>query len=188
MFDKDKVQKEINLQMDVTKKFGENAPKAVADYASSQAMKLRAQGNEKKKKKTGSTFVKAKKIKVIPSKSDSIITKAKKRGKPKKRVKHVLFLTDNLYITCNSHCYMLCEVRDGVDKNGKPISDSAFLYASNLQDILQIAVKHMIQVPMDVQGVSAKLDSIYELIKERVPLNTKPKDLFKDIVKEDIAE
>ena len=51
MFDKDKVQKEINLQMDVTKKFGENAPKAVADYASSQAMKLRAQGNEAEAKK-----------------------------------------------------------------------------------------------------------------------------------------
>lgn len=51
MFDKDKVQKEINLQMDVTKKFGENAPKAVADYASSQAMKLRAQGNETEAKK-----------------------------------------------------------------------------------------------------------------------------------------
>ncbi|WP_228270355.1 hemagglutinin repeat-containing protein [Acinetobacter colistiniresistens] len=51
VFDKDKVQKEINLQMDVTKKFGENAPKAVADYASSQAMKLRAQGNEAEAKK-----------------------------------------------------------------------------------------------------------------------------------------
>ena len=51
VFDKDKVQKEINLQMDVTKKFGENAPKAVADYASSQAMKLRAQGNEVEAKK-----------------------------------------------------------------------------------------------------------------------------------------
>ena len=156
--------------------------------ASSSKIKLDRHGNEKSNSKSKSTFVKAKKVKVIPSKSDSIITKAKKRGKPKKRVKHVLSLTDNLYITCNSHCYMLCEVRDGVDKNGKPISDSAFLYASNLQDILQIAVKHMIQVPMDVQEVSDKLDSIYELIKERIPLNTKPKDLFKDIIKEDIDE
>ena len=163
-------------------------PRVKKTAVRSTAIKHDKDGNEKSNSKTGSTFVKAKKVKVIPSKSDSIITKAKKRGKPKKRVKHVLTLTDNLYITCNSHCYMLCEVRDGVDKNGKPISDSAFLYASNLQDILQIAVKHMIQVPMDVQEVSAKLDSIYELIKERVPLNTKPKDLFKDIVKEDTEE
>lgn len=163
-------------------------PRVKKTAVRSNTIRHDAQGNEKSNSKVESSFIKAKKVKVIPSKSDSIITKAKKRGKPKKRVKHVLFLTDNLYITCNSHCYMLCEVRDGVDKNGKPISDSAFLYASNLQDILQIAVKHMIQVPMDVQEVSAKLDSIYELIKERVPLNTKPKDLFTDIVKEDIDE
>ena len=162
-----------------------NKPKAIVR---SNTIKHDAQGNEKSNSKTESNFIKAKKVKPNVSKSDNIIKKALKRGRPKKRVKHVLTLTDNLYITCNSHCYMLCEVRDGVDKNGKPISDSAFLYASNLQDILQIAVKHMIQVPMDVQEVSAKLDSIYELIKERVPLNTKPKDLFKDIVKEDIGE
>ena len=163
-------------------------PRVKKTAVKSTAIKHDKQGNEKSNSKTESNFVKAKKIKIIPSKADNIIAKASKRGKPKKRVKHVLTLTDNLYISCNSHCYMLCEVRDGVDKNGKPISDSAFLYASNLQDILQIAVKHMIQVPMDVQEVSAKLDSIYELIKERIPLNTKPKDLFKDIVKEDIDE
>ena len=51
MFDKEKVQKEIDLQVQVTKKFGENAPKAVADYASRQAMKLRAQDQEVEAKK-----------------------------------------------------------------------------------------------------------------------------------------
>ena len=51
VFDKDKVQKEIDLQVQVTKKFGENAPKAVADYASRQAMKLRAQDQEAEAKK-----------------------------------------------------------------------------------------------------------------------------------------
>ncbi|MBK5648141.1 MAG: hemagglutinin repeat-containing protein, partial [Acinetobacter sp.] len=50
-FDKEKVQSEINLQMDVTKKFGENAPKAVADYAQQQALKQRLLGNEAEAKK-----------------------------------------------------------------------------------------------------------------------------------------
>ncbi|MCT9978147.1 hemagglutinin repeat-containing protein, partial [Acinetobacter sp. I-MWF] len=50
-FDKDKVQSEINLQMDVTKRFGENAPKAVADYAQQQAFKQRLLGNEAEAKK-----------------------------------------------------------------------------------------------------------------------------------------
>ncbi|BCX73166.1 hemagglutinin repeat-containing protein [Acinetobacter sp. Tol 5] len=50
-FDKDKVQSEINLQMEVTKKFGENAPKAVADYAQQQALKQRLLGNEAEAKK-----------------------------------------------------------------------------------------------------------------------------------------
>ena len=68
------------------------------------------QGNEKSNSKIESNFIKAKKVKPNVSKSDNIIKKALKRGKPKKRVKHVLTLTDNLYITCNSHCYMLCEV------------------------------------------------------------------------------
>ncbi|MDX7880025.1 hemagglutinin repeat-containing protein [Acinetobacter nosocomialis] len=50
-FDKDKVLKEINTQVSVTQKFGENAPKAVADYAQKQALILRAQGNEAEAKK-----------------------------------------------------------------------------------------------------------------------------------------
>ncbi|MCX5468914.1 hemagglutinin repeat-containing protein [Acinetobacter nematophilus] len=50
-FDKDKVQSEINLQMEVTKKFGENAPKAVADFAESKADALRKQGQENEARK-----------------------------------------------------------------------------------------------------------------------------------------
>ncbi|MDO7524786.1 hemagglutinin repeat-containing protein [Acinetobacter baumannii] len=50
-FDKDRVLKEINTQVSVTQKFGENAPKAVADYAQKQALILRAQGNETEAKK-----------------------------------------------------------------------------------------------------------------------------------------
>lgn len=50
-FDKDKVQSEINLQMDVTKRFGENAPKAVADFAESKADSLRKQGQENEARK-----------------------------------------------------------------------------------------------------------------------------------------
>ena len=163
-------------------------PRTKKTAVKSNVIKHDIHGNEKSNSKVESKFVKAKKVKVIPSKSDNIIKKALKRGKPKKRVKHVLQLTDNLYITCDKHGYKICEVRDGVDKNGKPTPDYGFLYASNLQAILQIAAKHMIQVPMDVQEVSDKLDSIYELIKERIPVNTKPKDLFKDIVKEDVEE
>lgn len=50
-FDKDKVQKEINTQVEVTKKFGENAPKVVADFAEQQAIKQRLLGNEEEAKK-----------------------------------------------------------------------------------------------------------------------------------------
>ena len=50
-FDKEKVQSEINLQMDVTKQFGVNAPKAVADYSQQLAFKQRLLGNEEEAKK-----------------------------------------------------------------------------------------------------------------------------------------
>ncbi|MGB5886136.1 MAG: hypothetical protein WBG77_05290 [Acinetobacter venetianus] len=46
VFEKVKVQKEIDVQVQVTKKLGKNASKAVADYANSQSMKLRAQDQE----------------------------------------------------------------------------------------------------------------------------------------------
>lgn len=46
VFEKVKVQKEIDVQVQVTKKLGKNASKAVADYATSQSMKLRAQDQE----------------------------------------------------------------------------------------------------------------------------------------------
>ncbi len=57
-FDKDRVLKEINTQVSVTQKFGENAPKAVADYAQQQVLKLQAQGNleEAEKWKEGGVY------------------------------------------------------------------------------------------------------------------------------------
>ncbi|OUY05879.1 hemagglutinin repeat-containing protein [Acinetobacter populi] len=57
-FDKDKVQSEIDVQVAVTKKFGENAPKAVADYAQQQVLELQAAGNfeEAEKWKEGGIY------------------------------------------------------------------------------------------------------------------------------------
>lgn len=46
IFDADKVQKEINAQVQITQTFGREAPRVVASYATSQAENLRAQGNE----------------------------------------------------------------------------------------------------------------------------------------------
>ncbi|NMM07116.1 hemagglutinin repeat-containing protein [Polaromonas sp.] len=51
IFDADKVQKEVNAQMQITQAFSKEAPKAVASYAAGQAADLRKQNNEEEAKK-----------------------------------------------------------------------------------------------------------------------------------------
>ena len=51
IFDQEKVQKEIEAQTRITQLFGQQAPKAAADFAASQAADLRKQGNEEEAKK-----------------------------------------------------------------------------------------------------------------------------------------
>ncbi|MBK9445234.1 MAG: hemagglutinin repeat-containing protein [Betaproteobacteria bacterium] len=51
IFDRDRVQKEIDAQVRITQVFGQLAPKAAADFAGKQAADLRKQGNEEEAKK-----------------------------------------------------------------------------------------------------------------------------------------
>jgi filamentous hemagglutinin len=46
IFDNDKVQRELNAQVQITQAFSLVAPKAVGDYASSKYKELKNQGNE----------------------------------------------------------------------------------------------------------------------------------------------
>ena len=46
IFDADRVQKEINAQTQITQLFGQQAPKAAAEFAQNRAKALRAEGNE----------------------------------------------------------------------------------------------------------------------------------------------
>ena len=51
IFDAQKVTADVNAQMQITRSFSQQAPKAVGDYAAGQSAKLRAQGNEAAAKK-----------------------------------------------------------------------------------------------------------------------------------------
>lgn len=148
-------------------------------------IKLDKYGNEKSNSKTSSRFVKAKKLVDVPSKAEKTLTKAvKRKGRPKgyKVPKHVLWLTNNIYITTDRTCYHVCVVND---KAGK--KDIHTVYATNLQDALKLAIKYGIKIPMDVQELSDKLDHLYEVIMDRIPLGVRPKDLFEEY-KGDLAD
>ena len=148
-------------------------------------IKLDKYGNEKSNSKTPSRFVKAKKLVDVPSKAEKTLTKAvKRKGRPKgyKVPKHVLWLTKTVYITTDRACYHVCVVND---KAGK--KDIHTVYATNLQDALKLAIKYGIKIPMDVQELSDKLDHLYEVIMDRIPLGVRPKDLFEEY-KGDLAD
>ncbi|MEO8121445.1 MAG: hypothetical protein ABI606_19230 [Rhodoferax sp.] len=51
IFDADKVSADVNAQAAITQSFGQQASKAVGDYAGNKAKELRAQGNEEEAKK-----------------------------------------------------------------------------------------------------------------------------------------
>lgn len=150
-----------------------------------KAIKLDHKGNEKSNSKTPSRFIKLKKVINKPSEAGKALVKANKRkGNPKghKAIKHVLWLTNNIYITTDRACYHVCVVND---KAGK--KDIHTVYATNLQDALKLAIKYGIKIPMDVQELSDKLDHLYEVIMDRIPLGVRPKDLFEEY-KGDLAD
>ena len=95
--------------------------------------------------------------------------------------KHVLKLNDWLYITCDSHCWKIVEVNNKKNPTtGEKYPDKSLLYATNLQDILKVAVSYMIRVPDEYQNIIKRINDCYDLIDARVPVNTKPKDLFEE--------
>lgn len=117
-----------------------------------------------------------KKLKFI-EKEDRLATVAKKKGRVP-MPKYVLKLTDYLYITCDSRCWMIKEVVEGVDKDGNKRPDKALCYAVTLEGILQVAAQRMVRVPGDVMKLADRMKEIYDLIDARVPVGIKPKDLF----------
>lgn len=93
--------------------------------------------------------------------------------------KYVLKLTDWLYITCDKYNWMICEVNDKINPNtGEKYPDRPFLFAGNLNQILHIATNYMIRVPVDLWKLTQKIQEIHDLIDDRVPTNTNPKDFL----------
>lgn len=90
--------------------------------------------------------------------------------------KHVLKLTDWLYIKADAHCWAVCEVTD------KKQPDRPLLYYTTLQEALLGAVNYGIKPQIDYNKLLKKLDDIYSLISVRIPADVKPQDLFTDLV------
>jgi hypothetical protein len=106
-----------------------------------------------------------------------------KKVKPiaKSRSSHVLELDENYYITCDTKQFILKQKVNTVSKDGKKIPDNNIAYCTLLKDILESAVSRMVRVPDNFQELLDKMDSIYSLIDARIPVDVKPKDLFKDM-------
>lgn len=96
--------------------------------------------------------------------------------------KHVLRLTNWLYITCDSHCWKIVEVVDTINpKTGEKYPDKSLFYAGELHEILKIAIKYLTRVPGDVQELSDKINEIYNLIDSHIPKKINPRDLFEEL-------
>lgn len=125
-----------------------------------------------------------KKLKIIdvPDKVTKALQETKtKVGKPK-MPKHVLKINDWLYITCDKCGWMIMQVSDKINqKTGEKYPDKALAYASTLDWIIHILAMRMTRdTPRDFIELNNKLDDIYELIKDRIPPNIRPKNLFKE--------
>ena len=125
-----------------------------------------------------------KKLKIIdkPDNVSKALQETKtKVGKPK-MPKHVLKINDWLYITCDKCGWMIMQVSDKINqKTGEKYPDKALAYASTLDWIIHILAMRMTRdTPRDFIELNNKLDDIYELIKDRIPPNIKPKNLFKE--------
>ena len=153
--------------------------------ASSSKIKVDRHGNEKSNSKVDSKFIKAKKVVNNSTTADEIKESNKIKGRRKgKSYTHVLWLTDGLYITCDSRQFIIRKVNDKTDKDGKKLPDMSILYAQSLEHILKVAVNHMIKVPSNFDELLKAMEHIYGLIDARIPVDIKPKDLFVDIIKE----
>lgn len=125
-----------------------------------------------------------KKLKIIdkPDNVSKALQETKtKVGKPK-MPKHVLKINDWLYITCDKCGWMIMQVSDKINKKtGEKYHDKALAYASTLDWIIHILAMRMTRdTPRDFIELNNKLDDIYELIKDRIPPNIRPKNLFKE--------
>lgn len=125
-----------------------------------------------------------KKLKIIdkPDNVSKALQETKtKVGKPK-MPKHVLKINDWLYITCDKCGWMIMQVSDKINKKtGEKYPDKALAYASTLDWIIHILAMRMTRdTPRDFIELNNKLDDIYELIKDRIPPNIRPKNLFKE--------
>lgn len=134
------------------------------------------------KNKSNLTFMDYTKIK--PKK----IAEAEKRKGRVVQPKHVLKLSEYLYITCDRHQFILKEVNTLKDKEGNPYPDICLMYATSLDGILKLAVKYMSRVPADILELSDKLKAIYDLIEARIPVDVKPRDLFEEYERNDNDE
>ena len=108
-----------------------------------------------------------------------------KRGKPRQETSHVLKINEWLYITCDKHTFILKEVNNEYDKDGKKYPDKCLLYASHLDAMLEVTAHYLSRVPADFGELKKKLDDIKSLISSRIPKNIKPKDLFEEYKEDD---
>lgn len=117
------------------------------------------------------------------------IEKAEKRKGKAIQPKHVIKLTEHLYITCDKYQFILKEVNTLKDKKGNKLPDVNLLYSPYLDGIIKLSAKYMSRVPMDVLELKEKLENIYGLIDARIPVDVNPKDLFEELnVKDDYNE
>lgn len=150
-------------------------------------VKLDIYGNEKSNSKVMAEEIKVKKVIDNKSVAKTIINKENKsKGSSKGRPKggsysHVLWLTDSLYITCDTRTFMIKKVNKAINKVTKEkYPDLPFLYAPNLDDMLRIAANYMIHVPANYEELIERMEKIYSLIDARVPAGISPKDIFDD--------
>ena len=146
--------------------------------ATSSKVKLDIHGNEKSNSKVNAVQVKAKKL-IVSTKDEKIKALTNKKGRPKTKLKHVLPITEWLYITCDSRTWKLVEVIDKVDsKTGKKLPDKPVIYWPHLDGLLKSCIHHELLVPDDIKKLNENFNHLYKLIDERIPPNVKPRDLF----------
>ena len=108
-----------------------------------------------------------------------------KRGKPRQEVQHVLKINEWLYITCDKHTFILKEVNNEYDKEGKKYPDKSLLYAPYLDQMIEVTIHYLTRIPADFGELKKRLDDIKSLISSRIPKNIKPKDLFEEYKEDD---
>lgn len=134
------------------------------------------------KNKSNLTFVDY--TKITPKK----IAEAEKRKGKAVQPKHVLKLSEHLYITCDKYQFILKEVNTLTDKKGNKLKDTNLLYSPYLDGIIKLSAKYMSRVPADILELEKKLENIYDLIEARIPVDIKPRDLFEEYERNDENE